>query len=164
MHALKDAGRRGDEHSLGETELVDDGLLLLAGQLALLGAAGQAADDDAGQTDQDAEQDRRAGGGPRDAFELTAKQGRHDRSKRGAVAQRHRHAQGDAEVAHGQAESQAANPPEDAENIGPEQGWRRGLREDSEQLRTLEQGECPWGDDPAKDTADEPVRLPRPAP
>ena len=33
----------------------------------------------------------------------------------------HGHAQGDPEIAHGQAERQAADPPQDAEEIGPEQ-------------------------------------------
>ena len=64
----QDAGNRGHEHTLDEAELVDDRVLLLVGQLALLGPAGQAADHDPGQADADAEQDRRAGGRPRDAF------------------------------------------------------------------------------------------------
>ncbi len=104
-------------------------MLLLVGQLALLGPAGQAADDDPGQANAHAEQDRRAGGCPRHAFKLTAEERRHERAERRAIAQGHRHPQGNAQVSHGQTEGQAADPPEDAEQIAPEQGRPRCLAE-----------------------------------
>ena len=82
--------------------------------------------------------------------------------KAARVAQGHRHSQRHAQVAHGQAEGQPAQPPQDPEEVGPEQGRARRLADDRRQVAGHDQPEQPGGDDPAKEAARQPVGFPGP--
>ena len=57
----------------------------------------------------------------RDGHDLAAEEGRHERPECGAVAERDRDAERDAEVSHGQAEGQAPETPQHAECVRPPQ-------------------------------------------
>ena len=83
-----------------------------------------------GQADDDADQDHLARTCVRSTFvdELAVEDRRHQRAEGGAVAQGHGHAQRHAQVAHGQAEGQAAEAPHRAAEIGPEQMRARAPR------------------------------------
>ena len=50
---------------------------------------------------------------------LTTKNRRHQRAERGGVPERDGHAQRHAEIAHGQAERETAEAPQNTEDVGP---------------------------------------------
>ena len=87
---------------------------------------------------------------------------RDERPDHGGVSEGDRHAEGHPEVAHGQAEGQAADPPQRAEDVGFDQDGGRRLGQHGQQVARVDGGQDPRGDDPAEEAADQPIHLPGP--
>src|SRR5579859_7042897 len=74
------------------------------------------------QTDDDAHEDDSPGVRTHHfGTEFTAENGGHQSSEHGRVAESDGHTERHAEIAHGETESEAAEAPEDAECVGPEE-------------------------------------------
>ena len=160
----KNARKRGHENALLEVEFLDSFLFLFVGHLALLRHAGQAGYGNAGQADDDTGQNDVP---PCRKQDIVTKRSlvdrRRKRADRGAVAQRHGHAERHAQVAHGEAERQSAEAPHRAPEISPEVNRERRLAEHFHQFRRHQAADDPRRDDPTENAAHQPIRLPRPA-
>lgn len=165
--AAHDTGEDGDGDSLseGEVGLASLGLLFRGGLLLFRPACGpvNGYGDDA---DGDAEEDDLAGAFVHDGVDLASVDGRDQRAEGGAEAERDGVAQGDAEVADGEAEGEAADSPERAEEKGVEAvGRMRGVGrvQDAGEVGDEDVGEDYGRDYPGGEALNEPVDLPRPA-
>ena len=101
-------------------------------------------------------------GGQHLAEKFAAKDGGQQRAEGGAETEHHRHAERHAQIAHGQPEGQAAQAPEAAEEISPAQGGAGSLVKNGAEIVRHQDGEKQGRDDPAEDSADQPVGFPRP--
>ena len=97
------------------------------------------------------------------ADEHTAENGRHERAEGGTEAERNGHAEGKTQEAHGQAERQPADTPQKAEKERPKECALRSFGEDGKQVSRHEVTEKPGSDDPAEETANQPIGFPGPA-
>ncbi len=157
------AAERRDQHALAEVELANRRGLLFGRELALLRSPSQAAQRDAEQADADAEKDHASRGAGGDLGDLAADDRRNQRPERGAVAERHGHAERDAEIAHGESERQTAESPQHAKRIRPHERASGRRQKRRPEIRDEEPGKDPGRDDPAEHAADEPVGLPGPS-
>src|SRR5256885_3409680 len=125
------AGKCCDEDSRFQIEFLDGGALLLFGHFAFFGDACRAGDEDAEEADADADENGEAGACTPDVGEkLATENGRHQSAEGCGVAENHGHAERHAEIAHGEAEGEAAETPQETEEIGPEEAARRGFAQD----------------------------------
>ncbi|MCK7518281.1 MAG: hypothetical protein MZV64_11435 [Ignavibacteriales bacterium] len=157
-----DPGEHGHPSPLGEVELGDRRPLFCFRELLLLFHPGNAAHGDAGEADEDAEDDDLSGRRRDEPGDPALEDGRHERPEDRAESQREGHPQRQAQVAHAQAEGQAADAPQHAEEIRPEERLARSGPEDPEKIGAREQPYDPGHDDPAEGPADEPVDFPGP--
>ncbi len=114
--------------------------------------------------DEQAEQDDVAAGRIEQlGGEIALEDRRDQRAEHGAQPQHHRHAERQAEIAHGEAVGEAAEPPEHAEDDRPDDHRGRRRAEHAEQVVGLDRGEEPRRQQPGEDAAGQPVDLPGPA-
>ena len=83
--------------------------------------------------------------------------------KTAVISQRDGHAQRHSQVAHGQAEGEAAQSPQHAEKINPEKRRCGRAVQHGKQITRHQPGHHPGHDDPANHSSGQPVGLPRPA-
>ena len=114
-------GKNGDKHAFFKIEFLDGGRLFFLGKFLLLGHASRAADCDANETGQHACKNCEAGTAGEQFAEFAIKDRRHKRAKGGTETKSDSHAESDPEIAHGETKSEAADAPEDAEEVGPHQ-------------------------------------------
>ena len=136
---------------------------LFVGEFAFLGHAGEAADGDAEEADEDAGEGDAATGGVEDGAEGAVEEGGDEGAEGGAAAEGDGVTEGETEVADGEAEGESADAPRETEEEGPEEGFGGGVGDEGPGFRDEEGGEDRGGDDPAKEAADEPVGFPAPA-
>src|SRR4029450_7782768 len=132
--------------------------------LAFLAHAGPAAHRDPHEADGDAQDHDLSRASREDLAELPVEDRRHERAEGGAEPERDRVAEGDAQVAHGEAEREPAHAPEDAEEEGPEERLRVGGLQDGDRAGQDREREGPRRDDPGEDAPYHPEDLPGPAP
>ena len=129
------SGKRGDEEAFFKIELLDRSALLFFGHFALFHRAGGARENDAEHADADADEDGDAGTRAENfRGELAAEDWRHERAERGGKSERDGHAERHAEVAHGEAEGEAAESPEHPENVSPSDAGARRIAQDAEEV------------------------------
>ena len=159
-----DAGKRGDQDALFQIEFLDGGLFLLGRHLAFLGHTGLAGEGDTAETDCDADEDDLSGRSAEDfRHEFAIEDGRHKSAEGGAVAEGDGHAERHAEVAHGEPEGESAQAPHHAPEVAPEQSRVRGFAQHGGQVAGHDHAQGHGSNDPAEETANQPVSLPAPA-
>lgn len=165
--AAHDAGEDGDGDALaeGEVGLARFGLLLRGGLLLFRPACGSV-DGYGDEADGDTEKDDLAGTFVHDGGDLAGVDRWDQCAEGGAKAKCDGVAEGNAEVADGKPEGEAADSPECAEEEGVAAiGWmsRVGGVQDAREVGHEDVGEDDGRDDPGGKALDEPVDLPRPA-
>ena len=134
------------------------------GDFAFLGESGGSVDGYGDETNGDAGEDNLAGGLVEDGVDGAVVDGWDEGSEGGAETEGYGVAEGETEVADGEAEGDAADAPEDAPEKGVVDAGGRGFAKDADELRDEDEGEDEWGDNPCGEALDDPVDLPRPAP
>ena len=158
-----DAGEGRHQKAALQIEFTDGVALLLFRDLALLGDACQAGEGDADQAHGDARQNRLSRCCPPHLRgKHAAEDGREQRTERGGVAERHRHAERHAQVPHGQTEGQAAETPQQSERVAPEKAAAGSLVKDAGHVVGQCERQDPRRDHPTEHAAGQPVRLPGP--
>ena len=166
-----DTGEGRDDDAFLEIELLDGFQFFLGGHFLFLVRAGQGGDPDADEADSNTQERDLARCGCGDLADRFPdgnfrheglQERRQERAEGRAVTERHAHAKGHAEVAHGQAEGEPAEAPQHAEEIGPPQCGEGLAGERASDICRQDRSQQPRTDDPGKDAADEPVGLPGP--
>jgi len=159
--AAHDAGEDGDGDAFGEGEVRFAGFgFFFGGDFALFGEARGSVDGDGDEAEEDTGEDDLAGVFMEDGVDGAVVDGRDQGSEGGAESEGDGVSEGDAEIADGQAEGEAADPPERSVEEGVvDAGGGRGV-EDANEVRDKEGGEEERGDDPCGEALDEPVDLP----
>jgi hypothetical protein len=157
------ARKSGDEQSLLQVEFLDGGALLLSRHFAFFGNSGCARDRDTDKTDGNTAKNHQRGVSAEDfGCEDSSKNRRHQRPECGGVSKDHGHAERHPQVAHGQAEGEAAESPQDSENIRPKEAAGRRFVQHLHQVMSHRKGEDPRGNDPTEESPNQPVGFPCP--
>src|ERR1700720_4102890 len=93
---------------------------------------------------------------------LATKNRWHQRSECGGVPQSDGHTKRHTEVAHGQAERETAEAPQNTENVGPSKTAVGRLAKNGSQIACHDQAHDPRHDNPTEETTDEPIGFPGP--
>src|ERR1700722_10219439 len=158
-----DPRKCGDEETFFQVEFFDRGAFLFFRHFAFFYRAGGADENDAEHADADSDENCYAGACAENfRGELAAENWWHERAEGGGEAERYGHTERHAEVAHREAEGEAAESPENAEDVGPGDSGARRIAQNADEIAGQQRAQEPRRDDPTENSADEPVGFPGP--
>ena len=156
-----DAGEDGYGDSFAEVVVGFAGLgFFFGGDFALFGEASGSIDGYGNEADSDTGEDDLAGDLVEDDVNGTVVDGWDEGSEGGAEAQGNSITEGEAEIADGEAEGDAADAPENSPEKGVVDAGGGGFAKDADEVGDEDEGEDERGDDPCGEALDEPIDLP----